>query len=108
WIEAGVAVLGVQAAAALAVLSAWRGETILRRWLPYVVGVAVGVLLGTAVVHLMPEALAALGNRPAVWVVLLLTIAALFCFERLFHALAGVSAEPAAELAEQKCEDLHT
>jgi zinc and cadmium transporter len=107
WVEAGVAVLLVQATAALAVLSAGRGERLLRRWLPYVVGVAVGVLLGTAVVHLMPEALEALGNRPAVWVVLLVSIAALFCFERIFHALAGVSAEPAPELDEQKCEDVH-
>ena len=106
--ESAVAVLMVQGVAAAAVLAASRGERHLRRVLPYVVAAAVGVLLGTAACHLMPEAFEALGRRPAVWGVLLGTMACLYALERLMHRLSGVYAEPPPELAAQPCEDVHT
>ncbi len=58
-----IAVVGVQVFAAIAVVSLHRSEAWLRRALPYVISVAVGVLLATGVVHLLPEAVEALGNR---------------------------------------------
>ena len=92
-----MAVVGVQVFAAVAVVSLHRSEVWLRRALPYVISVAVGVLLATGVVHLLPEAVEALGNRSAVWVVVVLTMLGLYSFERIFHAFSGVSAEPAAD-----------
>ena len=92
-----IAVVGVQVFAAVAVVSLHRSEVWLRRALPYVISVAVGVLLATGVVHLLPEAVEALGNRSAVWVVVVLTMLGLYSFERIFHAFSGVSAEPAAD-----------
>ncbi len=91
------AVLGVQVLAAAAVLLLQGRETWLRRALPFVISVAVGVLLATGAAHLLPEAVEALGNRPAVWTTLVVTMLALFAFERAFQLLSGVSAEPAAD-----------
>ena len=93
-LESLIAVVGVQATAAMAVTSLHRSETWLRRALPYVISVAVGVLLATGVAHLLPEAVGSLGNRSAVWLVLLFTMLALYSFERIVHVIAGVSAEP--------------
>jgi len=95
-----IAVVGVQVFAALAVVSLHRSEAWLRRALPYVISVAVGVLLATGTVHLLPEAIEALGNRSAVWIVLVLTMLGLYSFERMFHVLSGVSAEPASDAEE--------
>lgn len=95
-----MAVVGVQVFAALAVVSLHRSEAWLRRALPYVISVAVGVLLATGVVHLLPEAVEALGNRRAVWVVLVGTMLGLYSFERMFQVFSGVSAEPAADAEE--------
>ena len=95
-----IAVMGVQVFAAMAVVSLHRSEAWLRRALPYVISVAVGVLLATGVVHLLPEAVEALGNRSAVWIVLVLTMLGLYSFERMFQILSGVSAEPAADAEE--------
>jgi zinc and cadmium transporter len=92
-----IAVLGVQVLAAIAVLSLQRREVWLRRALPFVISVAVGVLLATGAAHLLPEAVEALGNRPAVWIALVGTMLALFAFERAFQLFSGVSAEPAAD-----------
>jgi len=92
-----IAVIAVQVVAAVAVLSLHRSETWLRRALPYVISVAVGVLLATGAAHLLPEAVEALGNRSAIWVVFLGTMLALYAFERGFQLLSGVSAEPAAD-----------
>jgi zinc and cadmium transporter len=89
-----MAVLGVQALAAVAVVSLHRSETWLRRALPYIISVAVGVLLATGAAHLLPEAVEALGNRSAVWVVLVATMLALYAFERIFQVFSGVRAEP--------------
>jgi zinc and cadmium transporter len=100
------AVAGVQVLAAAGVLSVQRSEQRLRRALPFVVSVAVGVLLGTGAVHLLPEAIEALGNRTGVWLTLVGTILALYAFERVFHLISGVSAEPAAE-EEEEPENAH-
>jgi zinc and cadmium transporter len=95
-----IAVVGVQMFAAIAVVSLHRSEAWLRRALPYVISVAVGVLLATGVVHLLPEAVEALGNRSGVWIVLVLTMLGLYSFERMFQVFSGVSAEPAADAEE--------
>jgi zinc and cadmium transporter len=92
-----MAVVGVQALAAIAVLSLHRSEKWLRRALPYIIGVAVGVLLATGAAHLLPEAVEALGNRSAVWVALVTTMLALYAFERIFQVFSGVRAEPLNE-----------
>jgi zinc and cadmium transporter len=97
WTEPLLAVLAVQAIAAVGVLSLHRLDALLRRSLPYLIATAVGVLLATGVAHLLPEAVEALGARSAVWLILLLTMLALYAFERIFQLLSGVSAEPAAE-----------
>lgn len=107
WIEAGIAVLAVQVLAAIGVLLAGSSEMWLRRWLPYVVSLAVGVLLATGTLHLLPDAVTALGNRAGVWLTLTLTMIGLFAFERIFRTVSGVSPEPAPELAGQECREIH-
>jgi zinc and cadmium transporter len=84
-LESLIAVIGVQVLAAVAVTSLHRSDAWLRRTLPYVISVAVGVLLATGAAHLLPEAIEALGNRSAVWITLVLTMLALYSFERVFH-----------------------
>jgi zinc and cadmium transporter len=100
--ESLVAVIAVQALAAAAVLSLHRLETLLRRALPFLISLAVGVLLATGVAHLLPEAIDTLGNRPAVWLTLLLTLLGLYTFERAFQLFSGVPAEPSPEAAHHK------
>jgi len=94
-IESFAAVVAVQALAAVAVLSLRRFDAWLRRALPFVISIAIGVLLATGAVHLLPEAVEALGNRTAVWMDVVVTMLALYAFERCFQVLSGVSAEPA-------------
>jgi zinc and cadmium transporter len=89
-----LAVIGVQALAALAVTWLHRFEDGMQRALPYVISVAIGVLLTTGAAHLLPESVEALGNRSALWIVFVLTMLTLYAFERIFHLLSGVSAEP--------------
>ena len=96
-IESLIAVVGVQVLAAIAVASLHRSEAWLRRALPYVISVAVGVLLATGAAHLLPEAIEALGDRSAVWITLVGTMLALYSFERVFQVVSGVSAEPATD-----------
>ena len=102
-----IAVMGVQVLAAVPVVSLHRSEAWLRRALPYVISVAVGVLLATGTVHLLPEAIATLGNRSAVWLMLVLTMLALYSFERLFQVVSGVSAEPATDAEDAHARGLH-
>jgi zinc and cadmium transporter len=94
-----LAVFAVQALAATAVLSLHRLDAWLRRALPFIISIAIGVLLATGVVHLLPEAVEALGNRPAVWLTLVASMLALYTFERVFQLMSGVSAEPPQETA---------
>jgi zinc and cadmium transporter len=89
-----VAVFGVQA---LAVGAAWvlrTRERMLQRQLPFIVSLAVGVLLATALLHLLPEAVEQLGNGTRTWALLGGTMLVLFALERIFFALTGSHAEP--------------
>src|SRR3978361_56727 len=93
-VDAAIAVLAVQTAA---VGGAWllrSRERLLQRYLPHLLSLAVGVLLTTALVDLMPEAIAQLGNRRLTWLLLAGAMLALFSIERIFSALTGSSTEP--------------
>jgi zinc and cadmium transporter len=103
-LESLLAVIGVQLLAAVAVTSLHRFDEWLRRALPYVISIAIGVLLATGAAHLLPEAVEALGNRPAVWITLVVTMLVLYAFERAFHVFSGVRAEPASEV---ECKEEH-
>jgi zinc and cadmium transporter len=94
FLEAVAAVVCVQTAA---VSGAWflrSREKLLLRYLPYLLSLAVGVLLTTALVDLMPEAIEQLGNRLLTWLLLTGSMLALFAVERIFSALTGSSTEP--------------
>jgi len=91
---AAIAVTAVQTAA---VGGAWllrSRERLLQRYLPHLLSLAVGVLLTTALIDLMPEALAQLGNRRLTWLLLAGSMLALFAVERIFSALTGSTTEP--------------
>jgi zinc and cadmium transporter len=80
------ALLAVFALEAAAMLAAWllrRREYALSAFLPYLVSVATGLLLATALLHLLPEAIAALGNTPRVWYLLAGGILGLFGLEQI-------------------------
>jgi zinc and cadmium transporter len=84
------ALLAVFALEAVAMLAAWllrRRDYALSAFLPYLVAVATGLLLATALLHLMPEAIAALGNTPRVWYLLAAGILGLFCVEQIVAAI---------------------
>ena len=90
---------GVALVQALAILSAWilrSQENFLRRYLPLFVSLAVGVLLATAILHLLPEAVGQLGNRLAVWMLFGSTLLVLFTTERLVAVLTSTGSEPEA------------
>jgi zinc and cadmium transporter len=81
----------------VAVAAAWllrARERLLRRQMPYLVALAVGVLLATALLHLLPESVDALGNRRGLWLTLGATLLGLFTLERLFQSFTGVASEP--------------
>ena len=89
---AGVAVVQV-----CAVLAAWglrSQERFLRRYLPLFVSLAVGVLLATALLHLLPEAISQLGNLEGVWLLLGGTMLSLFACERVVSLVTGADPEP--------------
>ena len=75
-------VFTVQAAAVGAAWLLRSRERQLRRQLPYLVSLAVGVLLATALLHLLPEAVEALGNRRGLWLCVGGTLFVLFALER--------------------------
>ena len=86
------AAAGVAVVQALAVSAAWllrSREPFLRRYLPLFVSLAVGVLLATATLHLLPEAIQQLGNRRSVWMLFGGTILLLFAVERVVSVFAG-------------------
>ncbi len=82
-------VFAVQAAAVGAAWLLRSRERQLRRQLPYLVSLAVGVLLATALLHLLPEAVEALGNRRGLWLCIGGTLFALFALERLVDTFTG-------------------
>jgi zinc and cadmium transporter len=84
------ALLAVFALEAVAMLAAWllrRRDYALSAFLPYLVSVATGLLLATALLHLLPEAIATLGNTPRVWYLLVGGILGLFCVEQIVAAI---------------------
>ena len=84
------ALLAVFALEAVAMLAAWllrRRDYALSAFLPYLVSVATGLLLATALLHLLPEAIANLGNTPRVWYLLAAGILGLFCVEQIVAAI---------------------
>jgi zinc and cadmium transporter len=84
------ALLAVFALEAVAMLAAWlarRRDYALSAALPYLVSVATGLLLATALLHLLPEAIASLGNTPRVWYLLAGGILGLFCLEQIIAAI---------------------
>ena len=84
------ALLAVFALEAVAMLAAWvlrRREYALTAFLPYLVSVATGLLLATALLHLLPEAIASLGNTPRVWYLLAGGILGLFFVEQIVAAI---------------------
>lgn len=95
-LQSFLAVAAVQLVASAAVLSLHRRQPWLQKALPVAIALAVGVLLATGTAHLLPEAVATLGNRPALWAVFVLTLLALYSVERLFQLASGVPAEPDA------------
>jgi zinc and cadmium transporter len=97
FLSSTVAVFGVQAAAVGAAWILRRREAALRRQLPFIVSLAVGVLLATALLHLLPEAVATLGNGTRTWALLGGSMLALFALERIFFAITGSHAEPEIE-----------
>ena len=101
------ALLAVFALEAVAMLAAWllrQREEALTAYLPYMVSLATGLLLATALLHLLPEAIATLGNVPAVWWLLIAGILGLFFVEQMVSLLVhgseglGVHAHGPAEL----------
>ncbi len=95
-----MAVLAVQAAAVAAAYGLRRQERVLRERLPYLLSVAVGVLLATALLHLLPEAVETLGNGRGVWLATGGTLFALFAAERLFGALFAAGGPVTGEVPE--------
>jgi zinc and cadmium transporter len=92
------ALLAVFALEAVAMLAAWllrRRDYALSAFLPYLVSVATGLLLATALLHLLPEAIAALGNTPRVWYLLAGGILGLFCVEQIVAAIVHSDADAA-------------
>lgn len=104
--EAAIAVAIIQAIAVAAALWLSARHRLLDRGLPYLVSLAVGVLLATALLHILPESLATIGNRPALWLLFASTLFVLFCFERIFATLTGHSVETPAD-GESDCAPHH-
>jgi zinc and cadmium transporter len=96
-LEASIAVAAIQAVAIAAALWLSARHRLLERGMGYLVSLAVGVLLATALLHILPEAIITVGNRPALWFTFLTTIFALFCFERIFATLTGHPVETPAQ-----------
>lgn len=84
------ALLAVFALEAAAMLAAWvlrRREEALTQFLPYLVSLATGLLLATALLHLLPEAVETLGNRAEVWYLLTVGLLGLFAIEQIVSAV---------------------
>jgi len=95
-IAIGPALAATIAVQLLAIGAAWllrRQERLLARWLPCFVAVAVGVLLATALLHLLPESVERLGNRMPVYLLMGGSMLLLFATERILHAATGAAVE---------------
>ena len=103
------ALLAVFALEAVAMLAAWllrQREYAISALLPYLVSVATGLLLATALLHLLPEAIANLGNTPRVWYLLAGGLLGLFCVEQLVAAIVH-SEDPDAAIVHVHAHDGH-
>ena len=89
-----VAVAAVQISSVCAAAGLRLREKALRDHMSSLVSLAVGVLLATALLHLLPEAVDQLGNRRAVWGSVGLTMLLLFALDRTFAAIPAGTAEP--------------
>ena len=96
-LDALAALLALEGIAMAAAWALRRREAGLERYLSYLVSLATGVLLATAMLHLLPEAIEQLGNRPYVWYLLGGTFLALFCLEQLFTLSTGEDADAVLE-----------
>ena len=92
-------IAGVQGSAVAGASILRSQESLLRRKLPYLVSVAVGVLLATALLHLLPESIEALGNHGVVWALVGGTMLSLFFIERIFSAVTGADPEQPLDAA---------
>lgn len=81
------AIFAVQAVTDLAVVGLGRNEPALLRALPYLVSGAGGVLLATACLDLLPEAVRDGGPGPGVWIALLVSLLVLFCLQAWAHSV---------------------
>ena len=93
-LDALLAVIAVQAAAVGGAWALRSREKLLHKYLPHLLSLAVGVLLTTALLDLLPEAVAQLGNRRLTWMLLAGSMLGLLAVERIFSALTGTSTEP--------------
>jgi zinc and cadmium transporter len=96
-VEATVAVAIIQLIAIASALWLSARHRLLERGLHYLVSLAVGVLLSTALLHILPEGVETLGNRPSVWFCFAGTIFVLFCIERIFATVTGHPVETPAQ-----------
>ena len=82
-----LAVLLVSAISLIGVVTVSRDPAVLRRRLPLLVSLAAGVLVGGAMLHLLPEAVEALGPGIEVWLLFLGGFLGFFVLERYlwFH-----------------------
>ena len=87
-----LAIVAVQALTGAAMLGAGHRERTVRHVLPFLVSGAAGVLLATACLDLLPEAVRIAGQGVSVWEVLLGTLLALFCIQASAHWLSDQAA----------------
>ena len=88
------AILAVQATTDVAVVGLGRQEAAVARCLPYLVSGAAGVLLATACLDLLPEAVQVSGSGLGVWEILLGSLVTLFCVQAVAHGLTGEALHP--------------
>jgi len=106
-VEATLAVALIQIVAVAAALWLSTRHRLLDRGLHYLVSLAVGVLLATALLHILPEGIEVIGNKPALWIAFTTTIFLLFCFERIFATVTGHPVEAPASGTEKDCGEHH-
>ena len=92
-VQAVLAVVAIQLLAVGSAVLLSRRDRLVRANLDYLVSIAVGVLVATALFHLLPEAVDRMGNRLALWLLTGGTILALFYVERIFNAVTGHAVE---------------
>lgn len=90
-LQALLAIACVQVVTGVAVVALGRRDASLRTGLPYLVSAAAGVLLATACMDLLPDAVRNGNHERSVWGFLLGGLLVLFCLETLAHRLTAHS-----------------